>query len=166
MKKKGFTLIEMMIALAIFSLFVGFLYNAYFSQIKENISFNNRLDLKYNGDKAINLITDELRSNTKLNFVIGSDGNINQITTTDSEMKIKILIDLNSSASTSALKFITSQNTLVDGSNSVVLCKEISSISIKPGSPSQNETDLLIITIDLKLKNDLYTVTSAVNINK
>ena len=63
MKKKGFTLIELMITLALFSLFAGFLYNAYFTQIKENNSFNSKIDLKYNGDKAMNLITDELRSN-------------------------------------------------------------------------------------------------------
>ena len=62
MEKKGFTLIEIMITLAIFSMFVGFLYNAYFTQIKENNSFNSKLDLKYNGDKAMNLIIDELRS--------------------------------------------------------------------------------------------------------
>jgi len=62
MKKKGFTLIELMIALSIFSLFVGFLYTAYFTQIRENNSFNSRIDLKYNGDKAMNLILDELRS--------------------------------------------------------------------------------------------------------
>jgi prepilin-type N-terminal cleavage/methylation domain-containing protein len=163
MKKKGFTLIEMMMALSIFSLFVGFLYNAYFTQIKENNSFNTRLDLKYNGNKAMNLITNELRSNINVNFTSGSNGNVNQITTTDGNM----LIDLIGGTELSNLTF-TSQNTLVDNSNSnpVVLCKGITSIKMEFGSAAKNEGELIIITIDLQLKNDRYTVTTAVNINK
>ena len=168
MKKKGFTLIEMMIALAIFSLFMGFLYNAYFSQIKENNSFNTRLDLKYNGDKAMNLITDELRSNNNFNYTYesGSTVNINKITTLTANTLIN-LIDLTGGTEVSNLT-LTPQNTLVDNSNSnnVILCKGIASINIQPGSLAQNEGDLLIITINLQLKNDQYTVTSAVNINK
>ena len=163
MKKKGFTLIEMMIALAIFSLFVGFLYNAYFTQIKENNSFNNRLDLKYNGDKAMNLITDELRSNTNLKLynndiiiipIPGSYVDVNKVKTGDG---ITILIDLTGSAVSSKLQ-LTSQNTLRDNTN--VLCKGITSITMK------YKEDLILISINLQLKNDQYTVTSAVNINK
>ena len=158
MKKKGFTLIEMMIALAIFSLFVGFLYNAYFSQIKENNSFNNRLDLKYNGDKAMGLITDELRSNV----ITPSTGAFTQIISNGN-----VLIDLTGSVSTSDLQ-LTSQNTLVDksSSNPVILCKGITSIKMQFGDVAQNEGDLIIITINLQIKNDQYTVTSAVNISR
>lgn len=125
MKKKGFTLIELMITLALFSLFAGFLYNAYFTQIKENNSFNSKIDLKYNGDKAMNLITDELRSNVTM-------PNENRIT----EIK----------------------------SNISGLCEGITSIDILPGIAG--EEDSIIIIIDLQSKNDRYTVTSAVNINK
>ena len=160
MKKRGFTLIEMMIALAIFSLFVGFLYNAYFTQIRENNSFNTRLDLKYNGDKAMNLITDEIRSNAKLKFyfVSGSTVNINQVKTLDD---VNMLIDLIGGTERSDLT-LTPQNTLIDNSslNKVVLCKGITSITM------QDSGELIIITINLQLKNDQYTVTSAVNINK
>lgn len=161
MNKKGFTLIELMITLALFSLFVGFLYNAYFTQIRENNSFNTKLDLKYNGDKAMSLITEELRSNVDFKFISGSNGNINQITTIDDHM----LIDLDGGAKPSNLS-LTSQNTLVDNSNSipVVLCSGITSITMKPGVG--NESDLMIIKIDLQLKDDSYTVTTAVNINK
>lgn len=125
MKKKGFTLIEIMITLAIFSLFVGFLYNAYFSQIRENNSFNSRLDLKYNGDKAMNFIANELRNNAIP-------------LTPESITKIK--------------------------SSTVVLCKGITSIEMEYEDPIKKE--LIIITIDLQLKDDTYTVTSAVNISK
>lgn len=171
-KKKGFTLIEMMIALAIFSLFVGFLYNAYFSQIKENNSFNNKLDLKYNGDKAINLIINELRSNVNrsepentIKFIYayeaGSTININKITSS-SDMGLINLIDLTGAAG-SHLSLIHEE---LKDINAVVQCTGITSINIQKGNPSENEEDLLIITINLQLKNDQYTVTSAVNINK
>ena len=165
MKKKGFTLIEMMLALAIFSLFVGFLYNAYFSQIRENASFNNRLDLKYNGDKAMNLILDTLRSNIGLNytFVNGSTTNINKVTNSTGT-----LIDLTGGASSLTLRNQGNSNELVDESSPsfVVLCKKIASISIQTGTPAQNEADLLLVTITLQSKNDTYSVTSGVNISK
>ncbi|MBC8062740.1 MAG: prepilin-type N-terminal cleavage/methylation domain-containing protein [Clostridiaceae bacterium] len=158
MKKKGFTLIEMMIALAIFSLFVGFLYKAYFSQIKENKSFIDRLDLKYNGDKAMGLITDELRSNViqpDIDIITSpSTGNITQIKSNPIN-----LIDLTGTFSNSDLQ-LTSQNTLVSNPslNNVVQCKGIKSITMK------YNVNLILITIELKSKNDEYTVTSAVNI--
>lgn len=163
MKRQGFTLIELMITLALFSLFVGFLYNAYFTQIKENNSFNTRIDLKHNGDKAMNLITNELRNNVDFNFIAGGNGDINQITKTNGD----ILINLTSSIEPSNLA-LTSNNTLIDNSNlnPVVLCKGITSIKMNAGSIAKNEEDLIIITIDLQLRNDRYTVTTAVNINK
>ena len=158
MKKKAFTLIELMIALALFSLFVGFLYNAYFTQIKENHSFNTRIDLKYNGDRAMNLITSELRNN----IILPGTGNITQVISQG-----KILIDLTGSSSPSQLQ-LTSQNTLIDNSNlnPVVLCTGITSIKMEFGSTSKNEGDLIFITIDLQLRDDRYTVTTAVNISK
>lgn len=163
MKKKGFTLIELMITFALFSLFVGFLYKAFFTQIRENNSFNTRIDLKYNGDKAMNLIINELRSNVNVKFIKGSTGEVNQITTSDGKM----LFDLIGGAEVSNLT-LTSENNLIDnsGSSPLVLCKSIASIKMEVGNIAKNEGDLIIITIDLRYKNDLYTVTSAVNINK
>ena len=158
MKKKGFTLIEIMITLAIFSLFVGFLYNAYFTQIRENNSFNSRLDLKYNGDKAMDLITKELRS-----IVIPvSTGRIFKV-----KSGADVLIDLTLSTDPAKLK-LTSQNTLIDnsGSNQVVLCQGITRIIMEFGDAIKNEEELIIITIDLQSKNDSYTVRTAVNISK
>ena len=152
----------MMIALAIFSLFVGFLYNAYFSQIKENNSFNNRLDLKYNGDKAMNLITDELRSNNILKLyynnisllpIAGNSLDIDQIKANDDSL----LIDLTGSGASPKLQ-LTSQNTLVKGTN--VLCKGITSITMKCNG------EIITITINLGLKKDQYTITSGINISK
>jgi len=158
MNKKGFTLIELMITLALFSLFAGFLYNAFFTQIKENNSFNTNIDLKYNGDKTMNLITDKLRSNV----IESGEGNITQI---EGSTEGNILIDLTGEAGLSELK-LTLENTFVDNSNSspVVLCEGITSINMKFGN--EDEKDLIFITIYLKSRNDEYTVTSAVNINE
>jgi prepilin-type N-terminal cleavage/methylation domain-containing protein len=160
MKKKGFTLIEIMITLALFSLFVGFLYNAYFSQFKENNSFNTRLNLKYNGDKAMNLIVNELRNNVNLNISLINGNHINKISATNDEGVTDIIIDLASGAESSNLT-LTSQNTLVDARTEVpmILCKDIF-------ITMQYEGELVIITINLQSKNDSYTVSSAVNINK
>ncbi|WP_368490367.1 PilW family protein [Clostridium sp. BJN0013] len=62
MKKKGFTLIELMIALSIFVIFSIYLYKTFFSQIKQSFNFNNNIDVQYNVNKALNMLTDEIRS--------------------------------------------------------------------------------------------------------
>jgi len=94
---------------------------------------------------------------------LGGEGGINQITTLDGNL----IIDLISSMEPSSLTF-TSNNTLIDNSNlnPVILCKGITSIKMEFGSVAKNEEDLIIITIDLQLRKDQYTVTTAVNINK
>ena len=64
MKKRGFTLIELMIVIAIFSVFSIFLYNMFSAQVRESFSFKNNIDTKYNLDKAMTMITGSLRENS------------------------------------------------------------------------------------------------------
>lgn len=67
MKKKGFTLIELMITLAVFAIFSIYLYQTFFSQVRQSFSFNNNIDIQYNVNKALNMLTDNIRSYNSAN---------------------------------------------------------------------------------------------------
>ncbi|WP_416175898.1 PilW family protein [Clostridium sp.] len=64
MKKKGFTLIELMIAISIFSVFSIFLYNMFSVQVKESFNFKENINTQYNLNKAMTMITASLRENS------------------------------------------------------------------------------------------------------
>jgi prepilin-type N-terminal cleavage/methylation domain-containing protein len=64
MKKKGFTLIELMIAISIFSVFSIFLYDMFSVQVKESFNFKDNINTQYNLNKAMNMITASLRENS------------------------------------------------------------------------------------------------------
>ncbi|AGY76859.1 PilW family protein [Clostridium autoethanogenum] len=78
MKKRGFTLVELMITLAIFSIFSVYLYQTFFSEIKQSFNFKNNIDIQYNANKALNMITDEIRNYDSVDdtkILKSSDGN-------------------------------------------------------------------------------------------
>jgi prepilin-type N-terminal cleavage/methylation domain-containing protein len=64
MKKKGFTLIELMIAISIFSVFSIFLYDMFSVQVKESFNFKDNINTQYNLNKAMTMITASLRENS------------------------------------------------------------------------------------------------------
>ncbi|MBA5849989.1 prepilin-type N-terminal cleavage/methylation domain-containing protein [Clostridium sp. cel8] len=64
MKEKGFTLIELMIAISIFSVFSIFLYNMFSVQVKESFNFKDNINTQYNLNKAMTMITASLRENS------------------------------------------------------------------------------------------------------
>jgi len=94
MKKRGFTLVELMITLAIFSIFSVYLYQTFFSQIKQSFNFKNNIDIQYNTNKALNMLTDQIRNYSSTNdtkTLTSSDGNnILKLGSKDKDGKIEV----------------------------------------------------------------------------
>lgn len=63
MKRKGFTLVELMITLAIFTIFSFYLYQTFFYQIRQSFGFNSNIDAQTDANKVLNSITDVIRNN-------------------------------------------------------------------------------------------------------
>ncbi|AZV55568.1 type II secretion system protein [Clostridium sp. AWRP] len=94
MKKRGFTLVELMITLAIFSIFSVYLYQTFFSQIRQSFNFKNNIDIQYNANKALNMLTDEIRNYDSVNdtkILKSSDGDtVLRLGSRDENGKIKV----------------------------------------------------------------------------
>ncbi|MFT8315605.1 MAG: prepilin-type N-terminal cleavage/methylation domain-containing protein [Clostridium sp.] len=63
MKRKGFTLVEVMITLAIFTIFSLYLYQTFWGEIKQTFRFYNSIDNQTDANKDLNMITDVIRNN-------------------------------------------------------------------------------------------------------
>ncbi|MBC2579948.1 type II secretion system protein J [Clostridium sp. DJ247] len=88
--KKGFTLIEVMIALAIFSIFIGFVYKTYYVEIRTSLSMNKSIDLEYNASKVMNRMVNEIRTKVSpSNINIISSDSINSTNSTNSTILVK-----------------------------------------------------------------------------
>ncbi len=102
MKKRGFTLVELMITLAIFSIFSVYLYQTFFSQIKQSFNFKNNIDIQYNTNKALNMLTDQIRnydSTDDTKTLTSSDGSIVlKLGPKDKNGKIQVSTDSNAGA--------------------------------------------------------------------
>ena len=96
MKKRGFTLVELMITLAIFSIFSVYLYQTFFSEIRQSFNFKNNIDIQYNTNKALNMLTDQIRNYSSTNdtkTLTSSDGNnILKLGSKDKDGKIEVKI--------------------------------------------------------------------------
>lgn len=158
MKKKGFTLIELMIAIAVFTIFSMYLYQTFFSQVKQSFNFNNNIDIQYNANKALNMITDQIRNYSFTNISVNG---------TKVLSGGKVIIDLDSTVvGTSNTDIILYYNgaskTLSDSSGNQ--CSNIDSIKIERGSNDENE--LMMVTISASQGERKITSSTAVNINK
>lgn len=77
MKKKGFTLVELMMTLAVFTIFSIYLYQTFFLQIRQSFEFKDNIDIQYDANKALNMIADQIRSCDSINdtkILRASDG--------------------------------------------------------------------------------------------
>ena len=157
MKKKGFTLIEVMIALGIFSIISVYLYQAYFTQLKQSLNFNNNVDIQQSANKALNMLTDEIRnysgSNTTLTISSGQVKN----------SASKVIIDLNQNAPLTDINYNPSTKILVDNNGNQ--CSNITSIMISQGT-GDYENELIIISVTSSKGNVQYNTSTAVNFNK
>ncbi|MBV4419775.1 type II secretion system GspH family protein [Clostridium tyrobutyricum] len=161
MKKRGFTLIELMISLTIFATLSVFLYKVFFYQIRESFDFNNKIEVQYNLNKAVNMISDQLRNNSP-NIVV--DSSKNKIKNNE-----KIIIDLNSKESPSDItgnnRDLTSLKVYYNPSKKILWddngnkCSNIDSINIQCES-NNNEV------IEISIYSSVVKTVAAVNIKR
>lgn len=157
MKKKGFTLIEVMIALGIFSIISVYLYQAYFTQLKQSLNFNNNVDIQQSANKALNMLTDEIRNYSGSNATLTiSSGQVKNSTS-------KVIIDLNQNAPSTDINYNPSTKIITDKDGNQ--CSNIASIQINLGT-AVSENNLIIISVTASKGNVQYTTSTAVNFDK
>jgi prepilin-type N-terminal cleavage/methylation domain-containing protein len=165
MKRKGFSLTELMIALAIFSIISLFLYQTFFSQIRQSFNFNYNIDIQRNVNKALEILTDEIRNNSYTDVTFEeSGGKVTKVLSKDRITKVvNTIIDLNSSGSGN-VNYNNVNKTLSDkyGNESF----NIDSILITRGVSGDNENDLILITVSASEGRAQITSSTAVNIEK
>lgn len=155
MKKKGFTLIELMIAIAIFTIFSMYLYQVFFSQIRQSFNFNNNIDIQRNANKALNMLTDEIRDYSFSDIKPGT-----QVLSND-----KVIIDLSGNTTSNADIYYNSANKVLSDNNGNQ-CSNIDSVKISQGASSDNEGDLILITVSASEGTTQIKSFTAVNIKK
>ena len=150
MRKKGFTLIELMISLAVFSIFAGFMYRSFYEEIRSSKTVNNRIDLQYNAGKAMELLTSEVRNGGSItlngNKLIGTAP---AIATT--------LVDISGTGTGSDINLDASNKSLKDNQGRI-LCKDIDSIQFVITG------DMLNITVNLIEGKESYKAVSGINL--
>ncbi|MDP4089594.1 MAG: prepilin-type N-terminal cleavage/methylation domain-containing protein [Bacillota bacterium] len=156
MNKKGFTLIELMIALSIFIIISGYIYKTFFNQIRQSVGFNNNVDLQYNVNKALGLMSDKLRSSGTVTL---SGSPVGQVISSG-----KVVIDLTSNSSNPDIYYNASSKQLIDKNGNQ--CLYISSIVISQGALSNNENELIFITVSGIEANTQFSSSTAVNIKR
>lgn len=149
--KKGFTLIELMIALAVFSIFGGFVYKTYYSQVKVSKAFNKSIDLEYNTSKVMKKVTEKIREENKI------------ITLTKEEDSLKKVV-----------KFIYNDKVLVEVSDKYDISVNISNTAVKSIDDfgledEESDVNLIYINVIGTLKEDdtdKVILNSTINISK
>ena len=163
MKKRGFTLVELMIALSIFAILIGSVYKAFFSEMKELRQMTDKNNLQYNAKSCIEYITRELRSKKDYSQGIELEQNGALITSYITKNKIEtgtVLVDV-SGNKRGLVNLNKATKKLVDKSGRI-LCNGVNNISLSKDSSG----NVILITIELQSGNENYSVTTGINISK
>jgi prepilin-type N-terminal cleavage/methylation domain-containing protein len=165
MKRKGFSLTELMIALAVFSIISIFLYQTFFSQIRQAFNFNYNIDIQRNVNKALEMLTDEIRNSSYTDVTFEeSGGKVTEVLSKDRITKVvSTIIDLNSSGSGN-VNYNSVNKILSDKYGNE--CFNIDSVVITRGGAGNNENDLILITVSASEGRTQITSSTAVNIEK
>jgi prepilin-type N-terminal cleavage/methylation domain-containing protein len=171
MKRKGFTLIEVMIALGIFVLFSGYMYRTFFNQIRLYSSVNNKNHTQYSGRNAINIITDVIRKSDKIvkhvpTIVVKEpnlpNGSVEKIIAPDGTGKNRLLIDMNEDDSyVGDVNYSYIDKTLTDADDNV-LCSEISSLIMR----YDELTGVITINAEITSGKETYELVTGINIKE
>lgn len=175
-KKNGFTLLELMISLSIFSIFSLFVYKTYFDQIKSYNNLKYKIEASKNAELILSKLTLLIRNSiivdssnlNNLYFLKDSNNNINKLiaqNVTLSENGESVTKDLNilsisANSNDAYLNLDTISNTL-KYKNGLILCENVKSIVI------EHSENLLTISIVLFYGKDLkyeYCLKTALNI--
>lgn len=149
--KRGFTLIELMIALAVFSVFGGFVYKTYYDEIRISNEFNKTIDLEYNTSKVMKKVANKIREENKFITLIKEEDD-----------------------SGKGVRFIYNKESLVEVSNKYnmdvkIYTTQTNSIDVTGTIYSEEHEDLIYISVVGRLKEDetnKVILSSTINIGK
>ncbi|WP_163193435.1 PulJ/GspJ family protein [Clostridium thermarum] len=156
MKKKGLTLIELMIALSMFSIISLFMYRTFFTQIRQAAEYNHNIDLLYNANKALNMLTDKIRSSSGITL---SGNPVAQVLSNG-----VVVIDLTSNTTSPDIYFNSGKKELVNADGRT--CSYIDSVVISQGTSPDKEDELIYITVSAVKGNSEFSSSTAVNIRR
>jgi prepilin-type N-terminal cleavage/methylation domain-containing protein len=161
MKKKGLTLIELMIALTIFSTFSVFMYRFFGDEQKSIIAKHRQLDMHYSALLVMDNIESILRNNPTLYYYPS-----NKLVYKDSSRSV-VLINVIAGDSTAAeLKFDSFSNSLKDRDGNTI-SRGIESITI---SPDPIDSNLMIVEVKMFYGSGArelrYNIKNTINIKK
>jgi prepilin-type N-terminal cleavage/methylation domain-containing protein len=176
MKKKGFTLMELMVALGILTLVMTYLYRTYFTQLEYFYSTNNKTQLVFESRTALKQLVKEFRTNDYLTLctesnVVGSGTVINLIRrdangaiTDNSNFDITKPLNLNTTPK--IVNNIYLQNGQLKDVGGSILCTGISSITFSQIVDANNVriNGAVGIKVTLTKGTEIYTVETSVNI--
>ena len=156
MKRKGLTLIELIIAVSMFTIISMFIYRTFFTQIKQSVGFNNSIDIQYNVNKALNMLTDKIRSS---DYVTVSGSPVTQVLSNG-----VVIIDLASNSTNPDIYFNSVGNQLIDKDGRS--CSYIESVVISQGTSDNRENELILITVSAVERDIRISSSTAVNIRR
>lgn len=167
MKKKGFNLVELMIAVSIFTIFTLFMYRFFFDEQKFFMTLHRQIDLQYNANTALEYLGGAVRNNVKLAFREDTvyEGSKYRIWYTDNT-RSTVLFDMTGSGSSGEMKLNSGDKTLKDSQDNT-LCRNIDTVEIGFDTASN---DIINITVKLSSGSGSrkvdYTAKTSINIKK
>lgn len=170
MNKKGFTLVELIVTLALTMLLMTIIFSFLINYLKINDTLNDDLALQEQARNTLNIISDKIMQSDGIAkvYMLDNAGLLIDITnneTKESIRSINIKYDTNSYYSLYLkdtnlyLDNVASENDLASSSYDNIIARYISDIYIEPlNNKSFMNTNLVSITIDFKKDNEEYTI--------
>jgi len=162
MRKKGFTLMELMLAVSIFSIFTIFMIKFFFDEYESYVRLQNQLDLQYSANTAVDYIVQCIRNNPDITFL---DEDYQVFISRTAGRK---LMDISGSGGAyDAELYYDAQDKALKSKQGHVICENIEEIILEPDS-----SDDSVINVKVSLsagegdKRARYDVFTSVNILK
>ncbi|MFD3156361.1 prepilin-type N-terminal cleavage/methylation domain-containing protein [Haloimpatiens sp. FM7330] len=159
-KHKGFTLIEVIIALAIFIIIITMLYSFFLSNYKVFRSTETNVELRNEGEKAVEQLSKEAMQSSKI--IELEDVNGNDILENKNEVMIKCIKFKNSDNS---CKFLIEGNVLysIKENKKKQISKYIKNVNVKSiGSEVFKEAAGINIIINLQMHKEQESISTRV----
>ncbi|MCB2298706.1 PilW family protein [Clostridium tagluense] len=163
-KKKGITLIELIIAMAILAIVLSVISSFFLTNYKALNSVNKDLELQSQGEKVINFMVDNIIDGygvktvetPLVNLISKNETEVNENLKLNNETEIKKLCIERLEAGGEEYKFELDGNTLnfYKGSEKKEICNDVSTITVTPLPSGKSFTDCKGIRIEVKLKLD------------
>lgn len=169
MKNKGFTLVELMLTVSVFSIFTFFMYRTFFDEQKFFVSLHRQIDLQYNANTALEYICGALRNNVGLFFDVNND----KIVYSDDK---NVLMDFSGTIKNGEINLYLEDKTLKDKVRNT-LCRNVESVEVTPIVIASDGTevkdingDIIMVTVNLASgsgsRRAEHTVKTYINIAK